>query len=166
MQNTHKTHTHGQRLFLLAFVHSKHFIAIPPTLASKCSGQAIHPSLCVHCWCPHTLDHNHPSWHSSPPWCLPQCQQQSCCQHQWEARMPLAVTVHADHTVYGFRQIQNSCTFFRRSYEDESPHDSFSEKHRWFCSHWNVNLDDCNPKCVGSNNEHTSLDGWPVHCTC
>ena len=61
--NTHKTHTHGQRLFLLAFSHTNYLLAIPPTLASKCSGQAIHPSLCVHCWCLHTLDHNHPSQH-------------------------------------------------------------------------------------------------------
>ena len=29
-----------------------------------------------------------------------------------------------------------------------------------------VNLDDCDPKCAGTNNEHTSLDGWPVLCTC
>ena len=58
--HTQNTHTWPNTVSL-AFSHTDCSLAIPPTLASKCSGQAIHPSLCVHCWCLHTLDCNHPS---------------------------------------------------------------------------------------------------------
>ena len=52
LQNTHKQ---------LVIWWTNLLLVIPPTVASKCSGQANHLSLCVHCWCLPTLDHKHSS---------------------------------------------------------------------------------------------------------